>query len=133
MTNEELIRRATSVLRRHTSGDRLFGDVAAAIISESGNVYVGVCVDTPSWGLCAERSAIAAMVTDGEYRVSKVVAVWRDDSDGKLYVLPPCGICRQFMRDVDEQNLEADVVLGNDKHVKLKELLPYNAWPQPLD
>lgn len=35
-----------------------------------------------------EQVAIAAMVTAGEYRIAKIVAVWRDDQ-GRLYVLPP--------------------------------------------
>lgn len=64
MTNEELINKTDSMLNRHMANDhRLFGDVASAVLSETGNVYVGVCADTPTWGICAERSAIAAMIT----------------------------------------------------------------------
>lgn len=132
MTNQELINKAASLLHRHRSGDRLFGDVSGVLISENGNIYAGVCIDTPSWGLCAERSAISAMVTAQEYKIKEIVAVWRDERDGRLYVLPPCGHCRQFMRDVDEANLETEVILGNDKSVKLKDLLPYHEWPEPL-
>ena len=55
---------------------------------------------------------MAAMITDGEYKIQKIVAVWRDERNGKLHVLPPCGICREFMRNVDEENLNAEVVLG---------------------
>ncbi len=132
MNAEVLINKSASALNRHMAGDRLFGDVGAVVVSESGHEYTGVCLDTASWGLCAERSAIAAMVTAGEYKIKTVVAVWRDERDGKLYVLPPCGICREFMRQVDEANLEADVILGSNKSVKLKELLPYNEWPEPV-
>jgi cytidine deaminase len=133
MANEELIHKAAAVLRRHKSGDRLFGDVGAVVVSKSGKTYTGVCLDTASWGICAERSAIAAMATAGEYQIDKVVAVWRDEQGANLTVLPPCGICRQFMRDVDETNLETDVVLGIDETVKLKELLPYFEWPRPVE
>ena len=134
MTSEELIQKAESVLNTHkTSDDRLFGDVGAALISEQGNVYTGVCVDTASWGLCAERSAIAAMVTAKEYKIKKIVGVWKDEKEGKLYVLPPCGICREFIRRVDKSNLETEVVLGKDNVVKLKELLPHYEWPMPLE
>ncbi len=132
MTNQELINKATTVLSRHLSGDRLFGDVGSVLISEKGTAYTGVSLDTASWGLCAERSAIAAMVTAGEYKIKTIVAIWRDERDSKLYVLPPCGLCREFMRQVDEVNLETDVLLGIDKIVKLKELLPYNEWPESL-
>lgn len=132
MTNEELIKKAESVLNQHKSNDRQFGDVGAALLSTNGVVHTGVSVDTPSWGLCAERSAIAAMVTAGEFRINSIVAVWRDEHDAKLYVLPPCGYCRQFMRDVDEANLETKVILGKIDEALLKELLPRFEWPQPL-
>lgn len=128
MSNDGLISKAQSVLNRKTINGRLHGDVGAALISEKGNIYTGVCVDTPGWGLCAERSAIAAMITAGEYNVKTIVAVWQEDKDidpdGELFILAPCGYCRQFMRDVNEANLEANVILGRDKVVKLKDLLP---------
>ena len=105
MTNEELIEHASALLRPHRGpGERLFGDVAAALLSEQGQLYTGVCIDTASWGLCAERSAVAAMVTAGEYRLRRIVAVWRDERNGRLSVLPRCGICREFMRQIDDAN-----------------------------
>jgi cytidine deaminase len=137
MKNDELISKAESVLNRKIVNGRLHGDVGAALISEKGDIYTGVCVDTSGWGLCAERSAIAALITAGEYRVKTIVAVWREDKaidpNGKLHVLSPCGYCRQFMRDINEDNLETDVILGWDEAVKLKDLLPHHEWPEPLD
>lgn len=77
------------------------------------------------------------MITAGEYRVKTIVAVWREDKaidpNGKLYVLSPCGYCRQFMPDINGGNLETDVILGRDKVVKLKDLLPYHEWPEQFD
>ena len=132
MTNEALIKAAEAVLRPHTTKQgRVFGDVGAAVLTVRGTVYTGVAVDTPSWGLCAERAAIAAMITAGEYEAAKLVAVWRD-KDSKLYVLPPCGVCREFLRSVDEANLETDIVLGKQETKKLAELLPSHDWPKPL-
>ena len=129
----DLISTAERVLKPHTTNSgRLFGDVGAAVLSEHGQVFTGVCVDTPSWGLCAERSALAAMITAGEYRFQQIVAVWRDDK-GKLFVLPPCGICRDFMRNIDERNLDSTVVLGRNRSAKLKNLIPHFEWPKPLD
>ena len=134
MTNDELIQAAKSVLHLHTTEDgRVFGDVGAALLTHDGHVYTGVCVDTPSWGLCAERSAMATMITNKEYQVRKIVAVWEDDKSGKLHVVPPCGVCREFMRSVDHRNLETEVILGRDKSVKLSELLPEHKWPDPID
>jgi cytidine deaminase len=37
------------------------------------------------------------------------------------------------MRDINEDNLETNVILGRDKAVKLKELLPYHDWAEPLE
>lgn len=133
MNDEELIDKAKSVINRHFSKDRLFGDVGAALISEKGNIYTGVCLDIPGVGICAERNAISSMVTDGEYKISKIVAIWEDERDGKVYVLPPCGICRQFMQYTDESNLETEVILGKNNAEKLKDLLPHHDWPQPLE
>lgn len=137
MKNDELIDRAESVLNRKTVNGRLHGDVGAALLSGKGDIYAGVCVDTPGWGLCAERSAIAAMITAGEYTVRTIVAVWREDKaidpNGKLHILPPCGYCRQFMRDINDDNLGTDVVLDRNKVIKLKDLLPHHEWPKPFD
>jgi cytidine deaminase len=73
------------------------------------------------------------MITAGEYRIKRIVAVWKDERDGRLSVLPPCGICRQFMRDIEEGNLDAEIILGRRKSARLKELIPAFEWPKPLD
>lgn len=133
MTNDELIAKAAVTLNRHlANGRRSFGDTAAALISESGKVYSGVNVDTPSWGLCAERSAMATMISAGEYKVSKIVAVWQDEDGKNLTVLPPCGVCREFMRQVDYGNMDTEVILDKDVTEKLSALIPYARWPKPI-
>jgi cytidine deaminase len=129
MTTDDLIETAAGVINVREVGGRLFGDVGCALVARSGDVFLGVCIDTASGtGFCAEHSAIAAMVTAGELEISTIVAVWKDER-GAVVVLPPCGRCREFIRQVSEDNLETDVVLARDKVVKLKELLPYHAWP----
>lgn len=98
-----------------------------------GNQYGGVCIDTGSGtGFCAEHSAIAAMVTAGEYQITRIVAVWRSEA-GDLHVLPPCGRCREFIRQVDPANLGTEVVLGRHRSSELRDLLPAHEWPEPLD
>jgi cytidine deaminase len=133
MSNEELIQAARAALNPHIVGDRLFGDVGAALVTAKGNRYSGVCIDTGSGtGFCAEHSAIAAMVTAGEYHIARIVAVWRDEQ-GVLYVLPPCGRCREFIRQIDDANIDTEVILGRDRSARLRELLPFHEWPDPLD
>src|SRR5512139_1536262 len=93
ITNAELIEKARSVVHPQRIGDYLVGDVGCALLTQQGNVYLGVCIDSGSGiGFCAEHSAIAAMVTAGEYRIKKIVAVWQDAND--TYILSPCGRCR---------------------------------------
>lgn len=124
-----LIETARRSLNPHRVGDRLFGDVAATLVTATGRAYSGVCIDTGSGtGFCAEHSAIAAMVTAGEYRIATIVAVWADD-DGELFVLPPCGRCREFIRQVDPANLDTAVVLSVDRSLPLRDLLPAYEWP----
>lgn len=133
MTNDELIVVADKTLNRHlANGKRACGDTAAALVSGSGKLYTGINVDTPSWGLCAERSAMATMMTDGEYKIQKMVAVWRDENGENLTVLPPCGICREFMRQVDYANMDAEVILDKNVSEKLSVLIPYARWPKPI-
>ena len=123
LTNQKMIDEAMTVLRpRKLSNENSAGDVACALLSAGGNLYYGVCIDVSSGiGFCAEHSAIAAMVTAGESRISKIVAVW-----GDRVVLPPCGRCREFMYQIDPMNLTyTEVILGVDRTVKLQELLPH--------
>ena len=129
---DRLIELASGVLNPRRVGDRLFGDVGCSLVTVGGNYYSGVCIDTGSGtGFCAEHAAIAAMVTAGEYRIDAIVAVWRDDV-GRLHVLPPCGRCREFIRQVDPENLRTKVILGREESAELAELLPRHDWPEPL-
>ncbi len=90
----ELYREAKSTLNpRRISEWMEAGGVAAAIESDSGEIYRGVCVDGASTlGICAERNAIFNMITHGESKIRRVIAVnW----NGKI--MPPCGVCRELM------------------------------------
>lgn len=98
------------------------GGVAAAILTKAGNIYVGVCIDTAcSLGMCAERNAIANMITWGESRIDKVVAVM---PDGKVGM--PCGACRELMMQLDRESGEIEILadLESRKTVRLIELCP---------
>ena len=133
VSSDELIAAAESVLHPHRVGDRLFGNVGSTLITDAGNLYSGVCIDTGSGtGFCAEHAAIAAMVTAREYRIARIVAVWRSDAD-ELHVLPPCGRCREFIRQIDYGNIDTEVVLGRTTSAPLRDLLPFHEWPDPLE
>lgn len=100
------------------------GCVSAALLTKQGSVYVGVCIDTAcSLGMCAERNAIANMVTNGESQIAKLVTVMPDGTAGM-----PCGACREFMMQLDQEAPEIEILCdyASKKVVKLKELIP--AW-----
>ena len=98
------------------------GGVAAAILTKKGNIYVGVCIDTAcSLGMCAERNAIANMITNGENEIEKIVAVMPDGKVGS-----PCGACREYMMQLSRDSAEIEILLDleTEKTVRLKELVP---------
>ncbi len=121
MEFEELIQAATQVLHpRRISEDIEVGGVAAALVTDRGNVYRGICIDTScSMGFCAEHAAIAAMVTAGEDRVEKIVAI-----DWAKRILPPCGRCREFLLQLG--NPDTLVLVAPETAVPVKDLLPYS-------
>ncbi|WP_342389319.1 cytidine deaminase family protein [Salinicoccus bachuensis] len=102
-----------------TSREGRMGHVAAALMTVDGNIYTGVALDLPSSiGFCAEHSAIAAMVTEGEYDIARIIAVHEDGA-----VLPPCGRCRELINQVGEDNYGCEIGLDG-RTVRLEKLLP---------
>ena len=74
---ETLYQRALAVAKPRNISERVeAGWVGAALLGRDGNIYTGVSIDTAcSLGMCAERAAVAAMLTAGEGEVRKVCAV----------------------------------------------------------
>lgn len=98
------------------------GGVAAALLTKAGNVYVGVCIDTASTlGMCAERNAIANMITNGEQEIDKLIAVM---PNGR--VCSPCGACREYLMQLSPYSGEIEILVDfpTRRTVRLKELLP---------
>lgn len=119
---------ASQLAKSKTLNDFIeYGRVAAAIKTADGNVYTGISIDTAcSMGFCAEHSAVAEMLKNGEHYIKAVVAV---GSDGNA--VPPCGRCRELMSQLSKENLNAVIEVKNDIFVTLKELMPYD-WKEDL-
>jgi len=133
MTTTQIIKEAKEVIDVKVFGDSEIGMVGCALITDKNTIFKGVCIHTVcGMGFCAEHTAIGQMVTQGEYKIKKIVAILKDKKD-KVSILAPCGRCREFMYQTNIENLEADVVLDKDKVVKLKELLPYYGWVKSID
>ena len=99
------------------------GGVAAAILSVSGRIYTGVCIDTCSTlGICAERNAIFNMITNGEQDIQKVLAIM---PSGKTSA--PCGACRELMVQLmpeSYQHIEIMLDYKTERIMTLGELTP---------
>lgn len=122
---EALYQAALAVAKPKKLSERMeAGWVGAAVLGAGGRIYTGVCIDTAcSLGFCAERAALAAMFTAGEYRAQRVCAV---AADGR--VLSPCGACREFMMQLGEGAGEIEVLLDREgRTATLRELMP-EAW-----
>ena len=86
-------------------------------------IYTGVCVDTAcTLGICAERNAIFHMLTQGEHRISRVLAVMSSGKTGA-----PCGACRELMTQLmpgEYTNIQIMLDYENEKTITLGELTP---------
>ena len=94
------------------------GEVSAAILSGSGKIYTGVCIDTCSTlGICAERNAIFNMITNGEQEIKKVVAILPDGSSGA-----PCGACRELMVQLMPEKYKGTEIMMDYKQERIMTL-----------
>jgi cytidine deaminase len=124
VTPSQLIEEARKVTGELILSDRHYsaGSVGAAILTASGRVFTGVCIDLACGiGFCAEHAAVAEMLKSRETRIEMIVA-----TDGEE-LLPPCGRCREMMLQVNRANADTKVILAQDMIISLGELLPY-AW-----
>ena len=107
---------------------QFMGYVGAALVTDQGNVYTGINISLICGiGFCAEHSAVAEMIKNGETRIRKIVATTAEG-----HVLPPCGRCREMIYQVDESNLDTVVIIGIGDKQPLRELLPHN-WQNYFD
>ncbi|MCQ2459308.1 MAG: cytidine deaminase [Ruminococcus sp.] len=121
---EEMYNAAKAVQnKKEVNGYFSAGEVSAAVLSSSGKIYTGVCIDTCSGlGVCAERNAIFNMITNGEYEISRVIALMPDGSTGA-----PCGACRELMVQLmagKYSDVEIMLDYKTGKTVKLSEITP---------
>jgi len=108
---------------------QLMGYVGAAlIITDQGNVYTGINIALICGiGFCAEHSAVAEMIKNGETKIKRIVAATAEGN-----VLPPCGRCREMLYQIDESNLDTLVIIDGGDKQSLRELLPHN-WQNYFD
>ena len=106
--------------------------VGAAVRSATGRLYVGCNVESAAYpqGLCAEASAIAAMVAAGERELAVVLTV----CDGDL-LSTCCGGCRQKIREfaTPATVIHAAGPEGVRRSYSMDELMPDSFGPENLN
>lgn len=103
-------------VEEHTS----ISEVAVALVSEKGNIYTGRSIKTTcALGLCAENVAVSNMIINNEFVIKKLVAVYEGGR-----IISPCGKCREFLYQVNHKNIDCEIMLSENKIVKLRDLLP---------
>lgn len=121
---EEMYDAAKAVLNPRSISEYVTaGEVSAAVLSKSGKIYTGVCIDTCSTlGICAERNAIFNMITNGEQEIDKVLCIPPVEGRGA-----PCGACRELMVQLmpdTYKDIEIMIDYKNNVVMKLGELTP---------
>lgn len=71
--------------------------------------------------MCAERNAIANMITNGESEIIKLVCI---DSKGNVGL--PCGACREYLMQLSKNSKDIEILMDEKtkEFVKLEELIP---------
>ena len=127
MTEKELIEKAIKAMSRSYSPYSNFS-VGAALLCKSGNVYIGTNVENSSFSatICAERSAIASAISNGENEFSMLAIVGGKDGNITDFCYP-CGICRQVINEFCDKDFK--IITSNGKEIKintLETLLPFS-------
>ena len=135
MTNEELILEAKKA-REHAYTPYSHFQVGAALVTKSGKIYHGCNIENAAYTPtnCAERTAIFKAVSEGK-RDFKAIAVCGGMNGKAKDFCPPCGICRQVMREFCRPE-EFKVLLAKScseyRELTLEELLPLSFGPDKL-
>ncbi len=97
--------------------------VGAALLTKKGEIFVGTNIENAAYSptICAERSAIAKAISEGEKEFSAIAVVGEE-------LCTPCGVCRQFLSEfVDAQTflIICASIHGEYKVYTMEELLPH--------
>ncbi|MBQ4600201.1 MAG: cytidine deaminase [Oscillospiraceae bacterium] len=131
MKTEELVQMAKEAMT-HAYAPYSGYKVGAALLCSDGSVYCGCNIENASYTptVCAERTAFFKAVYDG-HRDFTAIAVC-GGKDGEITgAFPPCGVCRQVMREFCGDDFQVHLVTpeGWDT-VELSQLLPHSFSPK---
>ncbi len=129
-TDPEMLTLARTMMARAYAPYSKF-HVGAVVRGVGGKLYGGCNVENAAYpvGTCAEASAIAAMISDGETKIAEILVM----AAGKE-MISPCGSCRQRIREFAPHDTPVHLADpdGIRKTIPFGDLLPLSFGPSHL-
>ena len=127
MSRQELIDYAVQAMQKSYAPYSEF-NVGACLKAKSGKIYLGCNIENAAFspGICAERTAFAKAVSEGEREFDSIAIV-----GGKNGIIsdfcPPCGVCRQVIAEFCGADFEIILYDGESiKSIRFDNILPYS-------
>ena len=135
ISSEELINKAREAMNLSYAPYSHF-TVGAALLCEDGSIYQGGNIENASYGAsnCAERTAFFKAVSEGKRHFTAIAICGGPDKNDTDFC-PPCGICRQVMREFCGSDFRIILAADHGKQIKeytLSQLLPESFGPDNL-
>ena len=128
MTKEELVALAKEAMT-HAYVPYSGYKVGAALLTKDGRVYQGCNIENASYTptVCAERTAFFKAVYDGARDFAAIAVVGGKNGEITGF-FPPCGVCRQVMREFcgDDFIIYFGGAENEIRTLTLKDILPYS-------
>lgn len=111
--------------------------VGAALLCEDGTIYGGCNIENAAYTPtnCAERTAFFKAVSEGKRSFLAIAIAGGPEGAEKLDYCPPCGVCRQVMREFCGADFEILLAISPTewRTYTLQELLPESFGPDNLE
>ena len=103
--------------------------VGAALLTKSGKIFTGCNIENATFSptICAERTAFAKAISEGEREFEAIAIVGGKDRDDEICY--PCGVCRQFMSEFCSGDFKLFFADGEEvKEIAYSEMMPYRFY-----
>lgn len=133
MTKEQLAVKAKEAMQYSYSPYSGY-KVGAALLCQDGSVYTGCNIENAGYSStnCAERTAFFKAVSEGKLAFTAIAIC--GGKDGVIEgVFPPCGVCRQVMREFCDDDFKIHLIKKNEiETYTLGQLLPISFQPDTI-
>ena len=130
MKREQLIKMAKEAMEYSYSPYSGYR-VGAALLCADGSIYTGCNIENAGYSstVCAERTAFFKAVSEGKKEFTAIAIC--GGKDGIIAeAFPPCGVCRQVMREFCKDDFEIHLITKDGiETYTLEQLLPVSFKP----